>query len=172
VRKIDFSAVSDATARQLLQTHARDIRINVGRYSWLSAADQDELRSAAALAVLEAHLTYKEIGKGSERGWVIQVIRWRLADTFAEMRRPAEVLTASPERTNGADPEQQFWRATAVRAIGHLSPRHRVIVDGRMRGETFEEIAASLGLSTAITHRESTRAFEILRGVLEIEDPE
>ncbi len=171
MRTIDFSAVSNATARQLLKTYARDIAILVSRYNWLNVADKDELKSAAALAVLEAHLSYKDNGKGTERGWVTTVIRWRLFDAFAEMHRPTETLVANPERTNGADPEQQFWRATAVRALGHLSPRHRVIVDGRMRGETFEEIAESIGLSIAITHRESTRAFQILREVLDIEEP-
>jgi RNA polymerase sigma factor (sigma-70 family) len=168
VRRINFSAVDEVTARNLLRDYAQDLRALVGQYSWLNVADQADLRSAGQLAVLEGHLSFN--GNGTARGWILTVVRWRLREAFAATHHP-EILAANPERMNGADPEQQFWRATAVRAIGRLSPRHRVIVDGRMRGETFEEIGASIGLSTSAVHRESEKAFSILRAVLDIEEP-
>lgn len=168
MRKIDFSAVDNATASRLLREYAHDINALAGQYNWLNVADKDDLREAASLAVLEGHLTFN--GHGTARGWILRVIRWRLREAFAATHH-AETLVENPEKTNGADPEQQFWRATAVRALGHLSLRHRCIVDGRMRGETFEEIGQSIGLSGALVHRESAKAFAILRSVLDIEDP-
>jgi RNA polymerase sigma factor (sigma-70 family) len=169
--KFDLGTVDAATARQLLIDHARDVRLLVRQYNWLNATDLDELKSTATLAVLEGHLTYN--GKGTKEGWIRTVIRWRVREAATDATHQEELLTANPpERMNGADPEQQFWRSTAVRALGHLSPRHRIIVDGHMRGETFEEIGASIGLSTQRTHAESQKAFTKLRRVLGIEEPE
>jgi DNA-directed RNA polymerase specialized sigma24 family protein len=171
VRAIDLSAVDDKTAKKLLTDFANDIRAITRHYDWLNAADQDDLKGAAALAVLEGHLTFN--GVGTVQGWIRTVVRWRVREAAEATYRPElETLVANPERVNGADPEQQFWRATAVRAIGTLSLRHRAIVDGRMKGETFEEIGQSIGLTTQLTHRESKKAFTLLREVLDIEEPE
>lgn len=171
MRAIDLSTIDDKTARKLLTDFASDIRAITRHYNWLNAADQDDLKGAAALAVLEGHITFN--GTGTAQGWIRKVIRWRVHEAVEAAYRPElETLVANPERVNGADPEQQFWRATAVRAIGTLSLRHRAIVDGRMKGETFEEIGQSIGLTTQLAHREGQKAFALLREVLDIEEPE
>lgn len=168
--KVDFSAVDNALAKRLLRQYARDIRATLRQYGGLSLADRSDLEAVAAIAVLEGHITFRDDGNQTVRTWISRTIRWRVQTAYTTLR-PRETLVPHPEKANGADPEQQFWRATAVKALGHLSLRHRVIVDGRMRGETFEEIGDSIGLSGSLVHRESTKAFAILRSVLDIEDP-
>jgi hypothetical protein len=41
-----------------------------------------------------------------------------------------------------------------------------------MKGETFEEIGDSIGLTAQLTHYESQKAFALLREVLDIEEPD
>ena len=160
----NLAAVSDAEARRLLDSYMRIVWALAPLHPQLS---DDELRAAGEDAILEAYLSL-DGDRASEGTWVRRVIHWRLA----EVSRPieAESLPADPQVANGLDPELALIQATAVHLVGRLSPRHQMVVDGRMRGETYEEIAEQIGVSFQRVHTEAKLAFRLLRCWLEDDD--
>ncbi len=160
--------VDDATAKDLLKRYGSFLGAMTKAYPGL---ERDEVLEIGRIAVLEAHLTHVP-ERSNESTWVRKVVGWRLQDAAARdwVARGEGLIDPDAELgrlVNGANPEQQFWRATAVNTIAQLEPRHQMIVDGRMRGETWAEIASSIGISTAMCHREGQRAYNRLRSLLE-----
>jgi DNA-directed RNA polymerase specialized sigma24 family protein len=137
---------------------------NLGRlYPRLDAAT---VRGVGEDAMLEAFLSH-DVRQATERTWVKKLVLWRLAEAAGRQPGPAVSFGTDPPILNGVDPEAAFLRATAVRALSHLSIRQQQIVDGRMRGETFLEIGQQLGISDTLAHREAKAAFRILRDLLQ-----
>lgn len=159
----DLGAVDAATARRLLQAYLPMIR-SLGRlYPHLDAAT---VRGVGEDAMLEAYISY-DATQATERTWVKKLVLWRLSEAASRQPSSAASLGTDPAILNGVDPEAAFLRATAVRALSHLSIRQQQIVDGRMRGETFIEIGQQLGISDTLAHREAKAAFRILRDLLQ-----
>lgn len=156
-----LGAISEGDARRLLQDYLPIVYALAPLYPYLST---DELRAAGEDAILEAYLSH-DPGRALERTWVRRVIHWRLAET---PRLPEqESLEVDPQIINGGDPELAMVQATAVTLISRLSIRHQNIVDGRMRGETYEEIAEQIGITAQRVHTEARKAFSLLRSMLE-----
>lgn len=161
-----MAAVDDETAQRLLKAYMPIAGAFAGLYP---NADRDELLAAGQIAIIEAYVKYRPDRGTKESTWVRRMLWWRIEEAAARQpwERGAESLDVDPQVVNGANPEQQFWKATAVRAVARLSPRHQMIVDGRMKGETYEEIGVQLGLSLQRVEQEAKKAFGLLRSMLE-----
>ena len=166
----DFGRIDNATAKRLFGRYMGSVSAVAALYP---ACERDDLLQLGRVAILEGYLSCKP-ELSSEGHWIRRVVYWRLTEAMNGshwLQSEVESLGTDPQILNGANPEEQFWRATALTAVGVLGPRHRAIVDGRMRGETMEEIGDTLGLSPQRVHVESKKAFRILRNTLESDDP-
>jgi len=162
-RRLDLGDVDNDTATRLLKAYLPVVYALAPLFPVLDAAS---LRAAGEDAILEAYVTL-DPERAQEGTWVRRVIHWRLA----EASRPPwdhniERFDVDPQAPNGIDPEEAFWRATCVSALGHLTTRQQMVVEGRMKGLTFEELGTQLGISHTLVHRESVRAFAALRDLL------
>lgn len=161
-RRRDLGSIDDATARRLLRAYLPIARALRPGFPRLDAAT---FRATAEDAILEAYLKLDQ-SQASESTWVRKVLFWRLSEAAKRTPGPAQSLGTDPALLNGVDPEEAFWRTTVVHLLGHLSVRQQQIVDGRMRGETYEELGVQLGISHAMAHKEGKAAFRILRDLL------
>ena len=163
-RDIDFARVDRVTAKRLLDTYMPIVGALVPIYPHVP---KDDLLEAGRVAILEGFLRHDH--RSLERTWIRKFVHWRLAEaaTPSEEDLDHEHLGTDPQLLNGADPEEQFWRATAVSAIAQLTPRQQIIVTGKMQGETYAEIAETLGISTSRTALEGKQALHRLKGILE-----
>lgn len=159
-----MGAITDAEARRLLAAYLPIVYALAPLHPGLDPA---QLRAAGEDAILEAALTL-DAERANEGTWVRRVIHWRLAEA-SHPDEPLERLDPDPQVVNGRDPELALLQATAVHLIGRLSIRHQMVVDGRMRGETYEEIAEQIGVSSQRVHAEAVKAFRLLRSMLEDE---
>lgn len=158
----NLGAISDTEARRLLQEYLPIVRAVGPLYPHLSDA---ELQAAGEDAICEAYLSHRA-DRALERTWVRKVIHWRLAEAGTPAQ-DLESLGSDPQILNGRDPELALLQATAVSLVARLSVRQQMVVDGRMRGETYEEIADQIGISPQRAHVEAKRAFSLLRSMLE-----
>lgn len=169
-RRLALGRIDNVTAKRLLEQYMPIVRALRVLYKHTDAADY---RAVSEDAILEGYLTY-EPGTAGEATWVRQVIHWRLAELGVQAARAraahGEYLGVDPQVVNGADPEQQFWRATAVRAISRLTLRQQNVVDGLMRSEPYAEISEQLGICRSLAHAEGQRALDKLRKILEAGD--
>lgn len=171
-RELSFERIDRALCERLLREYMPIVGAVARLYPYI---EKDELLQTGRLAILEGYLRRDK--RSSERAWIRKVIHWKLKELVAphkEQRVDAlaphvgrESLGEDPQLLNGADPEEQFWRATALRAISGLTIRRQVIVAAKMQGETYQEVAETLGISTARAALEGKGAFEELRRILE-----
>lgn len=103
--------------------------------------------------------------------WLYTVARRRFAD---EARRDAVARRVNGLRVAGEVSESREYGAEAAAALGsaieRLAPGQReVVVLKLLRGITFAEIGARLGISTEAAKMRFTRALEALRTELEEE---
>ncbi len=159
----DLCDVDNATAKRLLKAYLPVVYALAPLFSALDAAS---LRAAGEDAILEAFITL-DPERAQESTWVRRVIHWRLAEA-SQLPWDHNIarFDSDPQAPNGIDPEEAFWRATCVSALGHLTTRQQMVVEGRMKGLTFEELGIQLGISHTVVHRESLRAFAALRDLL------
>ncbi len=160
-RRRNLAGVDNATAKRLLDAY---LPVAYAIRPIFRRIDDATFRATSEDAILEAHLTLKP-DRASEGTWVRKLLFWRLSEV--RTHSPETSLGTDPAVLNGVDPEEAFLRATVVHMLGLLSVRQQQIVDGRMRGETYEELGSQLGISHARAHREGKRAFRILRDLLE-----
>lgn len=162
-RTLDLGGIDSTTAERLLKTYLPVVYALAPLFPGLDSAS---LRAAGEDAILEAYVTL-DAERAQEGTWVRRVIHWRLTEAA---RLPwdyhAERFDPDPQAPNGIDPEEAFWRATCVSALGHLTTRQQMVVEGRMKGLTFEELGTQLGISHTVAHREAVRAFKALRDLL------
>jgi RNA polymerase sigma factor (sigma-70 family) len=161
--RVDMGAIPDGTAAELLAEY----RSLIGRIAAsFPTVEADELRAVGQIAVMEAWVTHNP-RRIPLRAWITQVVRWRIIERAdGELsRRDLGSLELAPEpTTNGRhDPERTFMLEQIIDLLVYLPPRQTMIIDGRLRRETFEEIALTLGISTAFCHQEYLTALAQLR---------
>lgn len=163
-KALSFERIDKALCDRLLREYMPIVGAVARLYPYI---ERDELLSTGRLAILEGYLRRDK--RSSERGWIRKVIHWKLKELASEPERhiQKEYLGEDPQLLNGADPEEQFWRATALTAISRLTIRKQVIVAAKMQGETYQEVAETLGISTARAAKEGQTAFEELRRILD-----
>lgn len=157
-KNLDFSSISDAVAKRLLEKHATDIDVAARRYG----RDHCEFVAIGRIAVLEAHLTYAEGRNCSQETWTKRIIRWRMDQ---EMKRIIDIPidpSTLVDISNGYEPEELYARAFAREAIGRLDPREATVMWCRLRGFQVKEIASQLGISTKAVWDSEKKALEIL----------
>ena len=132
------------------------------------SALHDDLLSVGDLAILEGYVTHNA-AKAAESTWVRKVIHWRLTEAVRGLPEEADATSQLDEAQtrDGHDTEREVLQNLALRVVGTLSPRHQAIVLGRLHDETLEEIAESLGISTARTGIEERNALKLLRKAME-----
>lgn len=166
-RLSDLSGVSDATARRLLDAYLPLVRRVASRM--YRALPEHEVVAVGTDAILEAYLTQDE-ARSSEATWVRRVVHWRLAEAVRRLpwERNAESLDADPQVLNGKNPEEAYQRASAFAALARLPPNHQMVIDGRLRGESYVEVGHSIGISPQRAHRVAKRALEVLASEQEV----
>lgn len=162
--RVDMSEIPAGTAADLLTAYGGIIARIASTFPTVEA---DELRSVGQIAVMEAWVTHNPRREIPMRAWVTQVVRWRIVERAdAEIsRRDLTSLDLAPEpATNGRhDPERAFMLDQIIDLLVYLTPRQTMIIDGRLRRETFAEIAITLGVSTQYCHDEYLAALKQLR---------
>lgn len=159
-----MSRIDDATAKRLIGQYGPLVRRIASDFPTF---ERDELVSAGRIGLMEAHLTH-DPSRIPEKQWMAKVVKWRILGVVerAMQLSQMELLTGlDPEpRTNGLhDPERAHLRSVALLAFGRLDPRERVILDARWRGETYDQIGRSLGISSQRAWQVATRALKELR---------
>lgn len=161
------SLAVDADIAKDLMRRFRPVVRAVTRALYQAVPDQAALISAGDEAIVFAYLTH-DPKRANLETWVRRQIQWGLAEAAVQPPIAEESFDpVQPKLLNGADPEEQFWRATAARAVGRLDPREATIVTARMQGETYEEVAETLGVSQQRAVQVGQRALKQLRVVLE-----
>jgi RNA polymerase sigma factor (sigma-70 family) len=135
------------------------------------SVEREELLTVGKIAIMEAFCTYDQAtAKGSERTWVRKTIRWRLngASWREKSASDPEIFVRDEAKTNGRhDPEKANLKSEILAALERLPPRQRTILDGRLRGETYQEIAGTLGISHQRVQQEAQTAYTALREWIE-----
>lgn len=131
-------------------------------------SDQAALKSAGDEAIIVAYLTHDPT-KATLATWVHRQVHWHLAEAvrFQVPIADESFDPVDPQLLNGADPEEQFWRATATHAVGRLNPSEATILMARMQGETYAEVAETISVTPQRAHQVGARALERLREILE-----
>lgn len=161
-RSIDLGGIDDPTAERLLAAYMPCVRAVARLYAKSERAD---LEAVGRAAILEAFLSLDR-EKASEGTWIRRVIHWRVTEAIQDL--PEEALVGHAEVLDGHEidrnPELGYERHLVLDAVKALSPRHATIILARLLdGDTFEQIADSLGISTQLTHVEYQRAIVELR---------
>lgn len=160
-----------ATAKRLLDQYRPVVRALVRLYPDFV---RDDLLASGDLAILEAFVSWKADKGANEGTWIRRMIHWRLAQCSKdELDDPLALADQFQEElvSDTHDTEREVLQNLALRAIHTLSPRHQAVIQGRLQNETFEEIATSLGISTARAGFEGLRALQLLRAALEGASP-
>lgn len=157
----------------LLDAAAGSIKAEVSRVAACCyGIEVDDLRSIAAMAVLEAHLTYAQGASASPKTWTRRVLRWRLDEAARRSERP-ETPTADMDAVlNGRSPERAMLTAERMiwlqSAVSTLPPRRAAIVVATLHGEKPGEIAETLGIKSASLQVEKTRTVKCLANMARI----
>lgn len=167
VRPADYGSLTDAEVRQVLSDARGYIEALVHKLARFTPGhDEDDLRSVAEMAALEAHLTY-EPDRGRAPGtWAYQVISWRLEELRQdEVDIPMEAVAhaASPAPSPESRVEAYQLAEWLEANLARLSPRRALVLARRLHGETGEEVGSTLGLSRARISQVSGSAERILR---------
>ena len=162
--RVDMGGIPAGTAAELLTAYGGIIARIAATFP---TVETEELRSVGQIAVMEAWVTYNPRREIPMRAWVTQVVRWRIVERadVEISRRDVGSLDLAPEpATNGRhDPERRYMLDQVIDLLVYLTPRQAMIIDGRLRRETFAEIAITLGCSTQFCHDEYLSALEQLR---------
>ena len=166
-KKVPRSLYVEAKVAADLMRRFRPIVRAITNALYTRVADQAALVSAGDEAIVFAYLTHDPL-KANLATWVRKQIHWHLASASVQAYIADESFDpVDPQLLNGADPEEQFWRATATHAVGRLGPREATILMARMQGETYAEVAETISISRQHAQRDGARALKRLREILE-----
>lgn len=182
---------SDAEASAVLLRYGGVLAAEVKRMTPRAAyhgLTSEDLTSIAQVAALSAHRSWRPERGRSRANWVGQVVRWRLRDAVADpgaAETPHQNLGGEAPHENFGGAPDAFGAATRVpqpdarldaearaaifeATIGQLSPRRRTIVACYLNGETFGQIAETLGVCHQYVAREYKLALGEVRKIVEI----
>lgn len=168
---VDLASISDARARKLLK-----------RYGGMAAAlarlyrpGDDDILQIARIAVLEAFVLYKKEAGASFDVWIRRLVRWRVKEALPRYRLDEE-LDEDGHLANGrsdhervlAELERDAWIREQVALIEDDRQRHIILM--LLQGETYRQIASSLGLSPATVLRKGREAMRLLLAAAVLDD--
>jgi len=154
-RRVDLGGVDAATAERLLRRYGGVVRGCV-RDRAGAGSDREDLIAVGRLAVLEAYVTHRA-ERALEATWVRKIVRWRVTEESLEQASGREDLLGFVDSPAGDqyDPEAHHLRQLLREAVerGQLGIREQMVVDGRLRDETFVRIGQVLGISSTRAHQ-------------------
>lgn len=160
--------ISDADARRLLGAYLPLVkRIRASLYRRLPL---DEALGVGTDAILEAFLSL-DVTKASEPTWVRRVLHWRLSEAVQRLPwdHSAERLETDPQVVNGKSPEAAYVQQSAFAQLAALPPKYQMVIDGRLRGESYAEVGSSLGVSRQRAQVVGQKAIAFLQDATEQE---
>lgn len=168
---VDLSAISDARARKLLKRYG-------GLATALASAyrpGDDDLVAIAQIAVLEAAVLYQKEAGASLDTWIRRLVRWRIKEALPRYCDEDE-LDEDGFVANGktdyervlASLERDEWVRQQVETLE--DDRHRHIVLMVLQGDSYRQIAVSLGLSPATVMRKAREAMRLLLAAAVLDD--
>lgn len=127
----------------------------------------EDVTSKVFLRALRALPTYRS---GSFRGWIFQIARNTITDSYRRTRPTTtdDILAFHPD----PDPspadivERQEARDEVHRLIDQLPGQQATIIRLRLRGLTGQEIADALGISLSAVKSAQFRAFNRIRDLM------
>ena len=152
--------VDDATARRLVDEYQPVVRACA---AYFPRAEFEDLVAVGLIAVVQAKVSYDDKRECSFGTWARRLIRQRMGEHMARVRELEQPDEHIEHHVNGRDPEDNYLRAFIKESAGRLSPRHRVIIDARLRGYTFKEIGDSIGISDSVVEQQEKQALRLLR---------
>ena len=153
------------------------------RQSGLSHADAEEVAQDVFVCVAEKIGEFDlNPDRGSFRGWLMKLTRWRIADKFAAIpktsRRPPPTGDKPPRRTATIDRipapddddawdrewQQHILQAAAERVARQVKPRHFQVFDLYVRHQLpVLKVAAELGINPASVYVIGHRLTKMLK---------
>lgn len=133
----------------------------------------EDVASQVFLRALRGLPTYRS---GSFRGWLFQIARNTIADSYRR-ERPTTSEDALADRP---DPQPGPLELTEIREareqfrsiVNQLTGNQRDIIHLRLRGHTGQEIADELGMGLAAVKSAQYRAFETIRKLMQEMSPD
>lgn len=96
-----------------------------------------------------------------------KVVWWRLVESFDISNKIPKSEPLTESILNGQNPEEylvtisdRIWLRSSIDRL--ISPRQKVILDARLRGETYAEIGRTLGVTRARICQEAQSAIRTL----------
>lgn len=151
IRAVDYSGLTNAEARALLDEHRADVETLVGKVrTFTPGYGEEDLRSVAEVAVLEAHRTYRPACGMSPRSWAYRVVQWRLEELRSEViDLPTDYGALAP--APGPHPEERVARIELQdwleRALASLPLQEGLILTRKLHGESSLAIGETIGLT-------------------------
>ncbi len=146
VVRLDLGSISAPLARQILEQTESAVEAEVRRLRpalrHVAGIDEDDLRSLGQIAALESYLTWDAERGGALRTWAGRLIRWRLTEAVQLAQSPEQTAGSVPRAAaeEAVDPTEGYDAAERAEwlqsTLGGLTPRLRVLVAARLRGET------------------------------------
>jgi len=132
--------------RQIERRYGRLLRRIAARHT-TSSADRDDLLQDIRLAIWNALPAYR--GESSLRTYAVRIAHKRAASAL----RRSGASTELSDVVGGSDLEQQLETATRLRwltrALAQLSPGIADALQRRLAGDSYQEIADALGITTS-----------------------
>lgn len=124
----------------------------------------EDITSQVFLRAMRGMATYEA---GSFRGWLYQIARNAVVDSYRRQRfdlngEPLAAM-ADPEPGPLALLEAQEAREELAKVLGQLADTQRQVITLRLGGATGQEIADTLGMSLGAVKSAQFRAFERIR---------
>jgi len=162
----------------------RKLIYSLARRSGLNHADAEDVAQEVFTRVAETIETFEsDPNRGSFRGWLMNLTRWRIANKFA--RRPQDLRNSSRpegsgdqdsptvERVPDEDQAGELWEkewqqhvlgAAFERVARAASPRHYQVFDLYVRRQwPVKDVARELGISSATVYVIGHRLSKLLR---------
>jgi DNA-directed RNA polymerase specialized sigma24 family protein len=172
VVRLDLGSISAPLARQILEQTESAVEAEVRRLRpalrHVAGIDEDDLRSLGQIAALESYLTWDAERGCALRTWAGRLIRWRLTEAVQLAQSPEQTAGSVPRAAaeEAVDPTEGYDAAERAEwlqsTLGGLTPRLRVLVAARLRGETGREAGRTLGISDALASSKVLEALRIL----------
>lgn len=148
----------DRVVRQHGATVYRVVRAVVG------PSDADDAWSDAFLAALEAYPRLD--ADANVQGWLVTIAHRKAIDVLRRSSRASSMAEVPDRAVAQRDPDLDLRRALAA-----LPERQRsCVVLHHLGGLPFDEVAASLGVSSAAARKASSDGVRRLRELLEVRD--
>lgn len=158
------------TDRQAFAELYERYRPSIYGYALNRLGDRHQAEDVTSKVFLRAFKALPSYQSGSFRGWIFQIARNTVTDTYRRSRPTTtdEALASRPDPSPGpADiAETSEAREEVQRVIDQLPKPQATIIRLRLKGLTGQEIADALGMSHSAVKSAQFRAFNRIRDLM------